>query len=654
MADDDRKKKLVMVVVVAPLLLVVILQLAGFAFVWLGWRSIPFQVTPLTIVKYLLLYWDDPALHKRFAISLGVPALLALVGLLAIVFYKPRSTLYGNGRWANLRELKRAQMLSGEGIILGELNGTFVFSHPEHHVQLQAPTGTGKGVAIVLPVLLSWNGSVVVNDIKGENFEMTSKFRAAFGHKVYVFNPADKERRTHRWNPLAYLSEDPLLQGKEIQQIAAMLWPPHEDKGEPWKPGARGLFSACVRWLIENGEEPTLPKVGRFAATIDEKEIKAAIKARHEAQNPFSPELVTGFAQFLNLPDKFRESVRGEFNTGFEVITSDPLLSLALSGNDFDLRRLRKDPMSVYTITPGPDLARLQRIINLFYQQVSSLNSETEFGQEPDHRHQVMLLLDEMTSMGDVAAVVDKISYYRSYGIKLVTIYQSETQVKQVYGEMRAGTFRDNHKTRLAYTPVDKEEGERISKALPSTTSFSKSKSGRKGERKSYSENEAARQLMIPDEVMLMPEEELIAFAPNIYPVKLRKVRYFEHPMFVDRLKAVSPILRAAGKPERKHFTAARLAGELKVEIPSLERPAVTETASIAWIAEPEKQFKPADADDIARIASMPMEDIRVNGVELSNPPQDVVEGTPEEKREYAAKLINAIFADDEDDDSLD
>lgn len=652
MADAKKAKLAVAIMLLVPTTLVLVGEIAGLIFVYLGWHKIPFQVTPLTIIKYLYLYADDHALRRRFAISIGVPVVLATVGMIALFAYKPRPTLYGEGRWANKRELKKAHMLDGDGVILGQLGNDIVVAHPEHHIQLKAPTGAGKGVAIVLPNLLSWNGSAVVNDIKGENFEMTSRFRQAYGHEIYVFNPSSNERRTHRWNPLGYLSADPMLQGKEIQQIAAMLWPPSEDKGEPWKPGSRNLFAAAVRWLVETKEEPTLPKVARFVATLQEAAIKNEILARKEAGAPFSGELVTGFAQYFSMPEKMRESVRGDFNTGLEVVTNDPLLSLALSGNDFDLRMLRKRPMTIYVITPGPDLSRLQRIINIFFQQAASFNSETEFGQEPDHRCQLMLLMDEFTSMGDVAAVVDKISYFRSYGIKLVTIYQSESQIEGVYGEHRTATFRENHKTRLAFTPVDREEADRISKSLPATTSYSKSKSGRKTERKTYSENEAARQLMLPDEVMYMPEDEVIVFTPYIPPTKMKKVSYFNNPVFIDRLKSVSPTLRACKWRKSQHadYKKARLAGELKVEIPALPLPAAAAPVSVDW-AKPEKPtFKVATAEDLENIDAMDLADIQINGMSMAVP-EEICRGTPEEKREHMAKMMGQLLGGDDDED---
>ena len=41
-----------------------------------------------------------------------------------------------------------------------------------------APTRSGKGAGLVVPTLLSWTGSAVIHDIKGENWQLTAGFGA--------------------------------------------------------------------------------------------------------------------------------------------------------------------------------------------------------------------------------------------------------------------------------------------------------------------------------------------------------------------------------------------------------------------------------------------------------------------------------------------
>src|SRR5437879_2119403 len=74
---------------------------------------------------------------------------------------------------------------------------------------LEAPPRSGKGVGVVIPTLLNWPGSVLVSDIKGENWTRTAGYRAAHGQHVHLFDPLSEDERSARWNPLAYVSDVP-------------------------------------------------------------------------------------------------------------------------------------------------------------------------------------------------------------------------------------------------------------------------------------------------------------------------------------------------------------------------------------------------------------------------------------------------------------
>src|SRR4029450_5304356 len=60
---------------------------------------------------------------------------------------------------------------------------------PEH-VLCFAPTRSGKGVGLVVPTLLTWPGSAIVHDIKGENWTLTAGWRSRFGRAV-LFDPTN-------------------------------------------------------------------------------------------------------------------------------------------------------------------------------------------------------------------------------------------------------------------------------------------------------------------------------------------------------------------------------------------------------------------------------------------------------------------------------
>src|SRR5208282_2384826 len=159
---------------------------------------------------------------------------------------------FGDAKWASWRDVQRAGLLSRTGILLGWRYGRFLCMPGWEHVMCFAPTGSGKGVGIVVPNLLHWADSAIVHDVKGENFRLTSGYRAEHGQKVYFFNPGDSEGRTHRYNPFQFVSQDPGLRIDDLQKIAHLLLPKHDF----WENEARTLLVGLALHLLDRPEAP--------------------------------------------------------------------------------------------------------------------------------------------------------------------------------------------------------------------------------------------------------------------------------------------------------------------------------------------------------------------------------------------------------------
>ena len=126
--------------------------------------------------------------------------------LLSAVLMNDALTKFGETHWQTLSEMKRSGFFGtpGHGFILGKM-GTpksgkpLIMSKVFPHALIVAPTERGKTTGFVIPNLLTYQGSAVVLDVKGENFEATSRHRVAQGDKVFRFAPTDwKDRRSHR------------------------------------------------------------------------------------------------------------------------------------------------------------------------------------------------------------------------------------------------------------------------------------------------------------------------------------------------------------------------------------------------------------------------------------------------------------------------
>jgi type IV secretion system protein VirD4 len=228
-------------------IIITIAGIALFLFLWFYIASTvllaafdldPNAATPLTIWQYYQAYQANAVVMKWIYISaaastaiLGVPVILALL--------PEKRPLHGKAKFATRLDIKKSGLLGNSGVIVGNYKGTYLMFGGTPHVILSAPTRSGKGVGIVIPNLLNWNESVVVLDIKQENWSLTSKYRSKHGQTCYLFNPLALDGRTHRYNPLGYISHNPHFRVDDVQKIATMLFSNNSGDNAFWESQAR-------------------------------------------------------------------------------------------------------------------------------------------------------------------------------------------------------------------------------------------------------------------------------------------------------------------------------------------------------------------------------------------------------------------------------
>jgi type IV secretion system protein VirD4 len=362
---------------------------------------------------YCVAYHASPAMQRPLFLSGGISTALMLSPLL-LVFMRPKPPLHGAARFATLAEIRRTGLLTnhGDGIVVGKRGSEYLVCGKEGfpHVMLAAPTGSGKGVGVVIPNLFNWNHSIIVLDIKKENWALTAGFRKEHGHAVFLFDPASPHRITHRWNPLAYVSEDLALRVDEIQSIGNILFPDIQGTDPIWTASCRSLFLGIVLYLFETqGKLRTLGQVGREVMSGKDKRFQKILDDAVVADKPYSDACSNTLTDYLNTSDNTRTSIRKTFTSRFELFVN-PVIDAATSANDFDLTALRKRPTSIYLgITPN-NLGRLAPLLNLFFQQVVDLNTR----ELPEHNaaltHQCLLLLDEFRSLGKMPLIVEAVA----------------------------------------------------------------------------------------------------------------------------------------------------------------------------------------------------------------------------------------------------
>lgn len=490
------------------------------------------DLNPLKLPEYFWFYRHNPYVMKMLVLSIGGAA--AVIGLgAAFAYFGRKDTLHGAARWAKLSEAAKAGLLSNEGLLLGKSGGRFIQFEGSEHVLLEAPTRSGKGVGVVIPNLLTWADSVVVLDVKQENWEKSAGWRKSLGHQVLLFDPLDPEGKTARYNPLGHINrDDPVEVIDELQKIAAMMWPAPSNGESFWMDSARTAFIGVVAYIAATPELPfTMGEAHRNFSAGDAKSFfPRIIDEREKAGTPLSGPCVSALNDWISSSSNtftgIRQSVSAKLN-----LWLNPFVDAATSESDFDLREFRSRPISLYLGVSPDNIERVSDIYNLLFQQLIDLNvrelPNPEIGKHP---LKLLLLLDEFARLGRASVIASGFSFVAGYGIRLVPVIQARGQLRDVYGPDVTSEIVQNCGVELVFTPKANDVAKEISERLGNYTYSAKSRSKQTWDafEGSVSVSDQRRPLMLPQELLLMSQEDVIVLRAGIPPLKGKKIRYYK------------------------------------------------------------------------------------------------------------------------------
>lgn len=490
-------------------------------------------IDPFTILAFSPLEtgsWGEP-FQTSALIGAGVVLTFALAAVALGV--KPKLTSHGSAKWADERELKRANMLTSaeatNGPLFAKLGGPssrqpFVTSLAHPHSLIAAPTGSGKGVGIVIPTLLTYVGSTIVLDVKGENFEKTARQRRQMGDRIFKFAPYDEEGRTHRYNPLdEVLRAQPNRRYTAARRLAAALIIAKSKGAEGFLESAREIFAAGVILAIER-DRPTIAEVYDLLAQ-DGHAFEMFETLAEEARSPEAKKI---FTRMAGQDGRILSSYLSVLADGGLALWNDPAVRDATALSDFDLSDLRRDPASIYIVVSPNDLVPLSPLVRLLFQQAVAVLQRRE--PTKDEKFPVLFLLDEFVSLGRMDALGTGITTLRSYGGRIMIIAQSLASLRDLYGADGASNFLANCGVQLYMAPADGETPEYISRAIGEYTRKSRTKSWNMNELTgaNIQERQEGARLIRPEELRNLSTDELVMLVQNQNPVRTRKIRYYE------------------------------------------------------------------------------------------------------------------------------
>jgi type IV secretion system protein VirD4 len=631
---------------------------------WTAWRLgyQPQLGTPWTELGSLPLYpppaffwwwfsYDAYAPHifvegASIAASGGFAAIAVAIGLSVWRAREAKNVeTYGSARWATVQEIRAAGLLDPDGVVLGRVEPSYLRHDGPEHVLCFAPTRSGKGVGLVVPSLLTWPGSCIVHDIKGENWTLTAGWRSRFG-RVLLFDPTNAGSTAY--NPLLEVRRGD-TEVRDVQNIADILVDPEGalERRNHWEKTSHALLVGAILHVLYAEADKTLAGVANFLSDPKrpiETTLKAMMATPHLGDTPH-PVVASAARELLNKSENERSGVLSTAMS-FLGLYRDPIVARVTRRCDWRIADLVEDnrPATLYLVVPPSDISRTKPLIRLILNQIG--RRLTEELNAKNRRHRVLLMLDEFPALGRLDFFESALAFMAGYGLKSFLIAQSLNQIEKAYGANNS--ILDNCHVRVAFATNDERTARRVSDALGTATEMRAMKNYA-GHRLSpwlghlmVSRQETARPLLTPGEVMQLPPADELVLVSGVHPIRAKKARYFEDDRFAER---ILPPLEdpTQGSTKIPHddwtalppqtppeaFAAARNAEEDTANSGIRREPELPEhEAMVKEHADPSREFAVVEdkPDDTARRAQVLRQRMRAVARQASLDPGDGIE----------------------------
>jgi type IV secretion system protein VirD4 len=461
----------------------------------------------------------------------------------------------------------------------------FLRDKGEGHTAVIAPPRSGKGTGVVIPTLHTWSDSIVVMDIKGENFRLTAGRRKQMGQVVLKFDPTSPNSCC--FNPF---DEIPLRtddEWGEIDNIATSLLDPR-GKGavmdSHWDRQGVGWVGAALCHLLYIGQDKTLRGLAHLIAGIDVTgpngdagildTIKRMRDSNHTGHGPH-PDIAREMQMMLDKAPNERSGIISTVQ-GFLKIYRDPRIAGATSRSDFRIADLmnHERPVSLYLVLPVRDLNRIQPLLRLVLNQIVNGLTPRMEGAKP--RWNLLLMLDEFCVLGHMELLSKMLPFVPGYGIRACVVAQNLTQIEAAYG--RDQPIVQTCETLLALTPNrdDIQTAEFLSKLAGDTTVVERHRSRNSGGA-SVSEQKSRRALITPGEVLELPTSKALIFKRGVKPILAERFDYF-HDVRFNKWSKLKPPAESDRIHEGLAYEPQQAAGHTPIETECWKTDLVAET----------------------------------------------------------------------------
>lgn len=453
-------------------------------------------------------------------------------------------TTFGSAQWADNAHLINNNIVGTDGLRLGhryEDGGKLPLRYKgDRHILTCAPNRSGKGTTAIIPNLLTYPGSAIVIDPKGENAMMTAARRKEMGQEVHIVDPwgitVSAAFPISRFNPLDLLVPGDIDLAENAMLLADAIIVPSGNGNSFWDEEAKGKIQGIIGHVATHEDEAGNRHLGRVRdlLLLDGDDMQAL----HEMmlQSPYHFIKSAG-ARALQQDDKLMANITATVQSQTHFLDS-PRIRESLSVSDFRFEDLKTKSMTVYLVLPSDRLNSFGRWLRLLIQQAITVNARNI---EAQPKHPVLFILDELPALGRLAMIEQAFGLMAGYGIQLWGVVQDLSQLKRIYGDGWE-TFISNAGVIQYFGSRDRMTAEYFSALCGQTTIWNLSsavsraigstsgKNASQSETTTTSDTTAAamRKLAYPDELMRLPRGKQLVLIDNLNPIQSYRTAWFE------------------------------------------------------------------------------------------------------------------------------
>ena len=536
-----------------------------------------------------------PRLTSQFQLGMCFIFAGSLIILTMPYWKKRKLKSHGDAEFGTYDDLKKnkkkpsdVNFLSGDenGFVIGyvrTLTGKLklLYDTSMIHIALFLPTRGGKGVGYIIPSLIAGlkRISTFVSDIKKENYELTSWYRAKIlKHKILKFEPMSELSNSYN-----FLSEVRYGTNYEIEDcriIGTMIVGEDESKDPFWGDSAKDTISTLTGYvhyrevssrsekdpditdvrvslndvisMITNTENSLYRMFAKYLGKpmeedeyedemskdfiLKEKTIERlrkiytdeeSIKALNKGLHPF---IAKQFGYLLqNTGENTFKSITSTAKTKLQVFEI-PSVVKNIGKSDFRALDLVNgdNPVDLYFVIKPKDIDLLAPLVRIMYIQLTNLLMESL----SKKNFNITFVMDELNAYGKMKALVKGLGYYAGFGIKMIGIFQGLDQLNSTYDKQGKEVL-NGCQIQIFGRPNDEAAPDYISKTLGKETIRVKSRNiGLKG---GGNVSEQGKDLLSPSETRLLPDRKAVVITGYKKPLLLDKLYYYEYPDLLKR-----------------------------------------------------------------------------------------------------------------------